>query len=229
MQAPLDNNYTMSHPSLFQTPALDSEMLNNMEDAKRANPSSFWTEPASRRVMAAERATTAALYDPRDPPFTVAEKSEWIRKLDPVVPGNLTGVMPTLLYYFFFSRANIETLQKNIRYTVNKWSGYNIGDQSLTELLLVMENIFSSHAKQVDEQRASSGILLRHIRTQLATLNDLVINEAVPIIVNGVEQHVTYLKRVENPITDKMLQRPMDTRVTGTRVYRSLSDVLAIQ
>lgn len=223
------NNFTMAHPSMFQTPANDTERFSVMEQAKSLNPTAHWTIPTAKPQNALPRRDDGGFkYDPRDPPFTTAECSEIIRKLKPVREDTMTNARPTLLYYFFYSEENVKTLQKNIRYTVNKYSGFNVGEASLLELMLVMENVFTANANHIDEQRAPSSVLLRHIRSQLSILDDLVVNEAVPVIINAAEQHMSYLKRVENPISSQSLQRPMDTRVTGTKVYRSLTDVFAL-
>ena len=216
------DNFSRAHPSLFQTPAMDIQRFDVMEQAKTASPNSFWTIPTTK----ARPASNAFPRDPRDPPFTVQEREAMIRKLNPIASETLSNAMPTLLFYFFFSEENVKTLQKNIRYTVNKYSGYNVGDTSLIELRILMDSIFVANAQHIDEYQAPSSVLLKHIRSQLAILDDLVVNEAVPIIVNGAEQHMGYLKRVDNPVTSESLQRPMDTSIAGTRVYRSMSDVL---
>ncbi len=196
-----------------------------MEQAKNKNPGAHWTIPAPKPQPAQ---TNVFQYDPRDLPFTAQERAELVRKMKPIREDTLTNAAPTLLYYFFFSEENVKTLQKNIRYTVNKFSGFNVNDSSILELMLVMENVFTTNAKHIDEQKAPASVLLRHIRSQLSILDDLVVDEAAPVIINAAEQHMSYLKRVDNPITAQSLQRPMDTRITGTKVYRSLTDVFAL-
>ncbi len=210
---------------------MDEQRFSVMEQAKTANPSSFWTIP---RVQVAGGSTGGRIgprsngfqYDPRDPPFTAEEREKIISKLKPISLETLTNSMPTLLFYFFVSEENLRTLQKNIRYTVNKYSGYNVGDASVMELRVLMENVFAANAQHIDEQRAPSSVLLKHIRSQLTLLDELVVNEAAPIIINAAEQHIGYLKRVDNPLSERSLQRPMDTSIAGTKVYRSLTDVL---
>ncbi len=222
-----NNNYSRSHPSLFQTPAMDIQRFEVMDHAKTANPNSFWTIPVIKTQAVGTNGTGNHFrYDPRDPPFTSQEREEIVRKLKPIALETLSNAMPTLLFYFFFSEENIKTLQKNIRYTVNKYSGFNVGDASLIELRVLMDSIFVANAQHIDEHSAPSSVLLKHIRAQLIRLDDLVVNEAVPIVINGAEQHMGYLKRVDNPMSSESLQRPMDTSIAGTKVYRSLTDVL---
>ncbi len=130
-----NNNYSRSHPSLFQTPAMDIQRFEVMDHAKTANPNSFWTIPVIKTQAVGTNGTGNHFrYDPRDPPFTSQEREEIVRKLKPIATETLSNAMPTLLFYFFFSEENIKTLQKNIRYTVNKYSGFNVGDASLIEL-----------------------------------------------------------------------------------------------
>ena len=229
VQTTTGDNFSVSHPSLFQSPNLDAEMLNNTANAQRTDPAALWQNAVNQQQASAMHKQTARFqYDPRDPPFTTVEKERLVAKLQSVMPNTLTNTMPTLLFYFFFSKDNIAALQKNIRYAVNKWSGFNVGDSSVLELTVAMEKVYANRAKHIDEDTAPSSILLRHIKQQLAELNNLVVNEVVPMIINGAEQHVGYLKRVETPITAKGLQRPMDTRVTGTKVYRSPADVFGM-
>lgn len=223
----MDNlgNFTAGHPSFFQNPQMDKIMLDNISVAKLTDPNELWQKKMSV-TLDKSRSQFTVPYDKNDPPFSEKETRNLIAKLDPVIDKTLDNIMPSLLFYFFFSKQNIANIQKSIRYAVNKWSGHHVGDQSLIELTLIMEHIFSSHAKHMDEKRAPTKILLQHIRNQIQILNEFVINEAVPLIVDKVEQHVSYMDRVENPLTSLGLSRPQDTKITGTKLYRASTDVL---
>lgn len=193
-----NNNYSQSHPSLFQTPASDVQRFAAMEQAKVKDPNAFWTIPVVKRennVHSANNVNNKSSLS-LDPPLSEKEREDIVRKLKPIAQTILTNAMPSLLYYFFISEENVRTLQKNIRYTVNKYSGYNVGDASVQELRVLMESIFLANAKTLDERTTPSRVLFRHIRSQIGLLDDLVVNEAAPIIINGAEQHMSYLKRV---------------------------------
>lgn len=221
-------NVAYSHPSLFQTPAVDNALLNDIDKAKLVNPATIWhTKVLPEKLASTMQSQYTVPFDPKDPPLRKAEKWQMLSKLDPIIDKTLDNVRPTLLFYHFFSKQNFATLQNNIRYAVNKWSGHHVGEQSPLELTLLMEKIYSDHAKNMDEDNAPSKMLLKHIRNEVGRLNELVVNATVPIIVNGLEQHLSYLNMVDNPRSAASLSRPLDTKITGTTVYRSPTDLLA--
>jgi hypothetical protein len=215
------------HPSMFQNPAMDLLMLSDIEKAKTSNPQDLWekTLVPSHQMGNNAKYVIVLPNDPNDPPFTLSEKENIIRKLDPITEKTLNNVQPTLLFSFFFSRENLATLQKDIRYVVNKWSGHHIGDQSETELHIIMQKVYKEHARMIDETRAGTKALLRHIQNQLKVMNEVLVNEVAPIVINGVEQHMGYIKQVDQPRSALSLARPMDTKITGTQQYRSISSV----
>lgn len=215
------------HPSMFQNAPMDFSMDDNIEVAKRTNPMDMW----QNKLIPKEQQGNSRNYiripsDPRDPPFTAEEKELLIIKLDPVAEKTLNNVQPTLLFSFFFSKNNIATLQRDLRYVVNKWSGHHVGDQSEAELVIIMQKVYKENARMVDENTAPTKALLRHIKNQLGILNEITVNEAAPLIINQVEQHMSYLKQLETPRSALSLARPMDTSITGTKQYRSPTSVL---
>lgn len=220
-------NVSMGHPSMFQTPSIDIKLDSDVATAKSVNPTDIWMRKHAFPVNSSNMSSGYTLSsDPNDPPLTDREREIIIHKMGPLMDKTLNRMKPTLLFYTFFSKGNFLELQRNIRYAVNKWSGYNVGDQSLMELTLIMEYIFQAMARPIDEDNAPSKMLLSYIRNEIGRLNELVVNEATPIIINNVEQHLGYMKMVDGGISATALQRPMDTKVTGTMVYRSPTDVL---
>jgi len=222
-------NALSGHPSMFQTPKVDVMLTSDVEKAKLVNPENIW----QNRVSESQPATTSKVamtprynvpFDLADPPLSKVERQKLIDKLSPAIDKTLTNQHPTLLFYLFFSKQNCSTLQKNIRYAVYKWSGHHIGEQSLLELVILMEDVFNARARHIDENNAPSKVLFRYLYTEVGRLNELVVNEAVPIIVNGIEQHISYLKQKDTPLSNIGLDRPVDTKITGTLVYRSSSD-----
>jgi hypothetical protein len=145
-------------------------------------------------------------------------------KLNPIIENTLTNIIPDLLFYFFFSKDNFESLQRNIRYMVHKYSGYNIGNQSESDLIIIMESIYNEYAKHVDDKGTPVDILFKHIREQLVILNKFVLQESVPIIINGILQKVGFISTFENKDTTR-LDRPVNTNVSGTQVYRTIDQL----
>lgn len=227
------DNSNMFHPSMFQNPQMDQTVLDDIDGMRNMNPTDLWQKQVCARTAgqyaANDRSQFTVRFDPKDLPFSRAEIESFKVRLEPLMQNTLNNQQPSLLFYFFFSKANVETLQKNIRFTVNKWSGHHVGAQSEADLLLLMERVFSENAKHMDEKRAPTRILLRYIQAEVSRLNEFVINIAVPDVVDGVEQHLAFLKQMETPRSAMSLQRPMDTRVTGTTQYRSPTDILSMK
>lgn len=98
----------------------------------------------------------------------------------------LTGVLEcNLLNQVFFSQENVDLLQDKIRYAV--WMASNkkfiIDKQSEVDLQLIMKSIYLQYAKNIPH----------NIKEQVADLNDLTLQDCVPKILSGVEQHMYYL------------------------------------
>lgn len=221
----------LGHPSMFQRPDIDNALDDDIGKAKLTDPINLWQTSVSpfgvnNNTNMASQYTVP--YDPRDPPLNDLEKHSLIRKFRPIIDKTFDNRQPSMLFYVFFSTNNVVTLQNNIRYSVNRWSGHHVGEQSLTELTRIMETVFSTHAKHIDEYNSPSKMLFSHIRTEVGRLNELVVNTAVPIIIDGLEQHMAYMKRVDNPISAASLARPLDTKITGTTVFRSPTDVMSM-
>jgi hypothetical protein len=220
-------NELLSHPSMFQTPAIDIALTDNVSTAKLTDPSLLWQKQVSAAKSSPELSPQYSVpYDPKDPPLSDAERTALLTRFNPIINKNFTNVRPIILFSLFFSRQNIQTLQNEIRYAVNVWSGHHIGEQSTLELTILMEGIFSEHARPIDELNAPSKMLMRHLRTEIGRLDQLVVKEAVSLIVNALEQHLSYMETLDNPVTAKSLARPLDTKITGTMQYRSPTSLL---
>ena len=107
--------------------------------------------------------------------------------------------------------------------TVYKWSLHIIGKQSKTSLVQLMQLIFENNAQNIDEYTTPKSILLRHIKFQIGELNRLVVDEAVPIIIDGIQQHLSYLDQLEND--KKVVERPMFDDTYGTYEYRTFDQL----
>jgi len=221
-------NTMMGHPSMFQTPQMDKRIDDNTDMIKVIDPADVWANRVSfgatgNNNMASQYTVP---FDPKDPPLTKAEIGNIMSRINLVVDRNTSNTVPSMLWNFFFSRENVATLQNNIRFAVNRWSGHHIGTQSTTELVIIMGTIYNKRCRNIDEANAPSKMVFRHISTEVGRLNELVVNEAVPIIINALEQHVAYLKKVDNPMSATSLARPIDTKITGVKDYRAPTDVL---
>lgn len=101
----------------------------------------------------------------------------------------------SLLSKTFFSAENIDLLQKSIIIGVNKKSNgiYKIGYQDEDVLKVIMRAMYLQHSLNLCSQ----------ITQQIITLNDYVINYAVPQIYNEAESYLKYKQQVSylaNPI-----------------------------
>lgn len=115
------------------------------------------------------------------------------------------------LAHLFFSRDNIDALQQGIRYMVHKKScgQYTIGNQSETELAIVMRSVYLQYA-----EHRPYGVV-----EQVRELNGLVINYCVPKILEEVRIYLHYKKDISQ------LPIPMDRgefiSAKGTKVLEN--------
>jgi hypothetical protein len=107
----------------------------------------------------------------------------------------------------FFGADNINRLQREIIRGVYNQSGgkYKIGNQSNTELGLIMRATYLQNARN----------LTTNIHKQISELNRLVVEYSVRKIIPAVELYYYYLKDAgNNPVP---LAHSVNTSVTGTR------------
>jgi hypothetical protein len=140
---------------------------------------------------------------------------------------NLYG--ETLLTFLFFSSKNVENIQKLIRMTVYKYTKQVIDNQSNTELLIVMRSLFlayAKHPKLINENMPDKEkkLLLIQYTKEVDRLNQLVIDTTVPLIVSQLQQYLSYLDDASSPL--KIMDKPINTSVVGTKNYRSQTQVL---
>lgn len=132
---------------------------------------------------------------------------------------NLYG--ETLLTSLFFSEQNTSNIQILIKRAIFKeLNGIVIDDQSLEELLVVMRSVFlseSNHPPLIDKETPQQE--LRKLYTlytkEVARLNSLVVNQAVPIILSYVKQYLIYESEIRNPI--QIMEKPMATSIKGEK------------
>ena len=85
----------------------------------------------------------------------------------------------------FFSKENIAAVQEGIRYLVFVKTNekYTIGNQSETELQVILRSIYLQHCKNRDDD----------ILCQVRELNAKVLDYAVPKILAELNHHVTFI------------------------------------
>jgi hypothetical protein len=88
----------------------------------------------------------------------------------------------------FFSKANIDYLQKRIQQIVYERSNgeYQIGRQSDTELEIIMRSIYLQFSVNRPDD----------IRAQIQDLDQRVLDESIPSIMTGVQQYIQYTKDI---------------------------------
>lgn len=148
--------------------------------------------------------------------------------LKPIVERPLDNTLPNLLFYSFFSRNNLDFLQNGLKRSVQKYSGRIIGDQSEQELEILMQKVYTENSRNIDEYNTPRDMVIDHIRNEVLRLDELVVNFAVPIIINEMEQYIQFQKDFRKPFSTKSLDRPQNSSISGTKLYRDVSDILSV-
>jgi len=89
----------------------------------------------------------------------------------------------------FFSRENVDTIQKLIQYNVYQESSkqYRISRQSDPELFIIMNSIYKQHRRN----------LPHHIQEQINELNEIVSKEATRLIMPRLLQYIGYMNTLD--------------------------------
>ena len=234
------DNFSQSHPSLFQNPSVDEKYDKDSSMAHTALADSMWGKLQENTAVPTFTSTIAntsdndrlnnmpnhfVVRDPSDLPLSKSERDFLYQKFAPMLDRNFSNTQRTILYCAFFSKDNIANIQQNLKWTVNRCSGHTIGKQSEIELLQIMESVYTSYARNLDERNAPSKVLFRWIRMEIGRLDNIVVETAMPQIVDAIEQHVAFLSQSEKGRTSSALPRPVDTSITGTMQYRAPSAV----
>ena len=201
------------HPSVFQTPALDAKFNKDPSLVAETDPTTIWKHETSGLV--------------KERPFSRQEKLAILSRVELCTNLNINKDILPLLLPLFMSRKNLEVLQSKIVAAVRDYSGHTIVRQSATELSLAMLATYESHARNVNEELLSKSDLILYVRQELTRLNNLVLTDLVPGIVNAVEQHLKFLATKENPYSGQSLRRPMNANDKGLIQYRSPMEIVS--
>lgn len=108
----------------------------------------------------------------------------------------------------FFSRSNIEQVQKAIKqevFTRSAAKGYTIDDQSVDELKIIMRAMYYQYAKN----------LPTNAQAQVDELNDRVVQWSAPHILSAVDHYFYYLKDIDTlPVP---MSHPVHLSRAGTK------------
>jgi len=111
----------------------------------------------------------------------------------------------TPLNQAFFSTANFQIVQNKIRREVFDRSGYKIAPQSADQLFMVMRAMYNQYCKHQPT----------NIPGQIAELNALVAEWAVPKIISEVSMYATYLRDIQTlPVP---MAPPIQLNMKGSR------------
>lgn len=133
----------------------------------------------------------------------------------------LAGIQEiSLLSHLFFSRKNIEEIQKLLRYNVyvNTKQKYIIDSQDETELLIIMRAKYLEFGRVYNKDA-------NQIKSELKRLNIITVNEILPDIITSLEQYAGYIRDSSKPYS--LIDRPVNPSIKGISTEnRSVSDVL---
>ena len=112
-----------------------------------------------------------------------------------------------MLSEVFFSRKNINNIQKNIIKKVLEGSNnkYKIGNQSEKELQIIMRSIYLQNALNNDTD----------IQLQIKNLNNLVYDYCVSNILVNATQYVGYLKKIYT--VPESMPGPINENIAGDK------------
>ena len=113
-------------------------------------------------------------------------------------------VQRTPLNMAFFSRANVDRVQSDLRCVIQKKLGYGISRQSDDQLLIVMRAVYMQDGDQSPSDP----------RTELERLNGIVVAQCAPIVASNIKQFLGYLEdasRIPAP-----LERGINTSIKGS-------------
>ena len=194
----------ISHPSMFQTPLAVA--------TPSSDPDELWINPLKRKVPC-----TGPAIHPRT-------RKAMIKAFNNTQERPDNSMTPTLLFALFFSRENMDLLQKSIRSNVFRWTGIRVGEQADTDLRQAMHSVFSRFARHVDEQQLAASVVLTHLKNEVARLDDIVVEESTQVIAQNIQAYKGYADFTTKP--RQLLEPPLNTKITGTKIYRTPTDVI---
>lgn len=130
-----------------------------------------------------------------------------MEKCKPSLQQHLKSIEPNALNTTFFSLANKQIIQNAIRHDVWQQTSlrHMIGEQSDTELEIVMRSIYLQYSTNRDD----------HVRNQVTDLNQRVVEHAVPNIINNIKQHESYKEDLDRGV--QVMEHPRNVSSAGSK------------
>ena len=103
------------------------------------------------------------------------------------------GILETPLTKSYFSRANLDLVQRTLADEVARLTGFRIDRQDDTQMLIVMRGIFLDHAKNVP----------RDVSAEVRRLNAGVVSALIDPVISGITARLSYMRdasRMRTPI-----------------------------
>lgn len=216
---PIDKSL-LTHPSLFQTPIKDKKLDASPDDVRNTDPTTMWD-------VSDYGVTKSLIYNEQDPPISHAELRRLLGIYKPVAEHSFENQEKTLLFGVFMSQGNIDELQLRIRRRVFDASGFRVGNQSQTELVIAMLNVYGSYANSFNENLISKKSLFNVVRHEVDRLDGIVVKLVVPVIVNTAEQLTGSIKIFNDPNPMASMPPPVSDSIYGTIEYRPIEKVLS--
>lgn len=205
MSIPPANNL-LGHPVLFQRPDWDKALIADPALRESADPNTIWYRSPAQRVNVPD-ARIEALRE-RYTPLQVTTVRE----------------MPSLLYNAYFSKENLMYIQKALQLQVKQVSGYSVPTQDPDALLVFMVNVYTEHARHVNEDTMPIMTVINETRREIQRLNAIVLASVVPTVIVNVESLKRTVERINNPAKE-LLPMPVSTSIKGTIEYRPIDDI----
>jgi hypothetical protein len=207
----------MFHPSIFETTTADTPGGTRIiKDLERERTKRIATDDLNHLQSPGSFGLTAKLNDE-----IAGSNTKYMTK---------TLFEDSLLSFLYFSKLNVENIQKVIKYKVHQSTNQVIDDQNVNELLIVMRSIYLEYSAHPPIIKDNMDPLLKEKVTKMYTaevsrLNQLVIDYVYPNVLSQLQQYIVYLKDASTiPYQD---QQPVSSdNVKGQREYRSITQVL---
>lgn len=174
---PLDreNSY---HPSLFQSD----------ETWKKACQQSTQETDGNRMCRRPTNPATAALI------------REFVNSRASCDTARVGQEIPTVLSVAFMGAQNVEILQQGLRRGVFEQSGNLVGRQDDSALIVQMQKVYNTHARNVDEEAMTWEQLKAHTVNEIKRLNCIVYTIVIPIILANVQHYLRYIQEKDSPL-----------------------------
>ena len=113
----------------------------------------------------------------------------------------------TKTQYAFFSKINIEHLQKLLKYHVWIQSDkkHIIAPQDSNQLLIIMKSIYLQYGKNAES----------NLQQQINSLNERVLDYCVDNVMMNIEQHYAYLKDLTKE--QEIMEKPQYVHIKGEK------------